>query len=279
MNPYDIIAKRKNSIFYCISPSIVFISLQGVISTVIVFGMLFSGQFGYDTVYMINAHLLTIMIPVHIVTIVIYFFSFRKNEKKHFDDLYHNKMSAADIILMTLLGIAMHALVTLFFMFLYYLSDGAVKNTQSIQLGSDIIIQVLTLGILGPIAEELLCRAVIFNRLRMRGSEKNAILISALVFGLMHMNLFQSSYTFILGVVQAAAYAKYENILAPTILHMSFNLANFIYLTGILDDYYYTDIALLVVMSAALVFCIRFMVKRPKALKKQVQSDINAGSI
>ena len=279
MNPYDIITKRKNSIFYCISPSIVFIVLQAVVSVVIVFGLLFSGQLGYETVYYINANLLAIMIPVHAATIIIYFFSFRKNEKKHFDDVYQNKMSALDIVLMALMGIAMHALVTLFFMFIYYLSDGTVNNTQTVQIGSSIIIPVITLGILGPIAEELVCRAVIFNRLRMRGSEKNAILISALVFGLMHMNVFQSSYTFILGVVQAAAYAKYENLLAPIILHMSFNLANFIYLTGILEDYYYTDIALLVVMGAIFVFTLRFMVKKPKAIKKQVQPDIPGGGI
>ena len=267
MNPYQIIAKRKKSIFYCISPSIVFFALQ--IALVIVAVIISEiGPSRYNFLLDLSENIYTYMIPIHIAIIFIYFITFRKNEKKSFDNLFENKMSFIDIIMMTILGISLHALVTLFFMMLSFLINGYIISGFGGYSFSSLPIQILTVGIFGPIAEELLCRASIFNRLRMRGSEKSAILISSLIFGIMHLNLTQASYAFVLGVIQAAAYIKYENILAPTIIHITFNMANFIYMTPVSQILLYSEIIFTVCMAGLFLLSLRFLVKRRKADRK-----------
>ena len=55
-----------------------------------------------------------------------------------------------------------------------------------------------------------------------------AIFLSSVLFGAAHMNLEQFCYTTILGVLLALAYEKTGSIIAPILIHMSFNGSNFV---------------------------------------------------
>lgn len=87
-------------------------------------------------------------------------------------------------------------------------------------------IQVLSLGILAPICEELVFRGLIFKRIRMRTTYFQAAFHSALVFGIMHMNLIQMFYGFFLGFVFAYVYEKYGSVKAPIAAHVAANLVS-----------------------------------------------------
>jgi membrane protease YdiL (CAAX protease family) len=50
------------------------------------------------------------------------------------------------------------------------------------------------------------------------------VLISAALFGLMHMMLVQSVYTFLMGFVAGIIYSKKRNLLYPIAIHMTNNL-------------------------------------------------------
>ncbi len=58
----------------------------------------------------------------------------------------------------------------------------------------------LVMAVIGPLAEELSFRGVIYAGLRKSGRLLSAIILQALLFGLMHLNLNQMSYAFVLGV-------------------------------------------------------------------------------
>lgn len=85
-------------------------------------------------------------------------------------------------------------------------------------------LQILCLGILIPVSEELVFRGLLFKRLRMRGTFMQAALYSALVFGFLHVNLVQMIYGFVLGMMLAYIYEKYGSVKAPVTAHIVMNL-------------------------------------------------------
>lgn len=92
----------------------------------------------------------------------------------------------------------------------------------------NLVAQIICLGILTPIAEELVFRGLIFKRMREVLSMKRAILISALIFGIYHGNLVQAVYGGVLGALLAYAYEKYGSLKAPILAHMVLNLTSVI---------------------------------------------------
>lgn len=87
------------------------------------------------------------------------------------------------------------------------------------------VVGVLAIVVVGPIAEELLFRGAILGFLLKKRdlSYKYAILISALLFGLIHMNPAQIVYAFVLGMVLGRIYYQSGSLLLCIILHVLLN--------------------------------------------------------
>lgn len=88
----------------------------------------------------------------------------------------------------------------------------------------NIFIIILYTVILGPIYEELLFRYVSLKKAQEKYSTKKAIIIITIVFALLHTDIINIVYAFILGLILSYVYIKYDNILYPIIIHMSANL-------------------------------------------------------
>lgn len=73
-----------------------------------------------------------------------------------------------------------------------------------------------------PIVEELLCRKVFIDRVRKYGDGK-AIVMSGVLFGLIHGNFTQVFYAGALGVLLAFVYVKTGRVIYTILLHMAFN--------------------------------------------------------
>lgn len=84
--------------------------------------------------------------------------------------------------------------------------------------------QILSLGILIPISEELVFRGLMFKRLRERTNFRQAAIYSAVVFGIFHGNLVQMIYGIILGLMLAYVYEKYGSVKAPILAHIVMNI-------------------------------------------------------
>ncbi|MBR1931246.1 MAG: HAD hydrolase-like protein [Lachnospiraceae bacterium] len=103
---------------------------------------------------------------------------------------------------------------------------------------------LLIYGIVSPVAEELLFRGILYNRLRRFAREYPAgcrqkgvnspefifsktlpaILISAALFGLYHMNIVQGIYAFVMGCLMAYGYEYFGSFLVPVMIHAGANL-------------------------------------------------------
>jgi len=90
--------------------------------------------------------------------------------------------------------------------------------------GNTVFQTALLIGVIAPITEELLFRGVILNGLVQRHTRKTAILVSALLFSLFHINPLQMTGAFIAGIFLAWILLKTDNILYAIYIHAVFNL-------------------------------------------------------
>lgn len=91
-----------------------------------------------------------------------------------------------------------------------------------------VILLAVTVGIVGPVAEELLCRGLLFRRLERFTNTPVAVIVSALIFGFIHMNMVQFIYASVMGLLFAVFYARYRNIWIPILAHMAVNMTGVI---------------------------------------------------
>lgn len=87
---------------------------------------------------------------------------------------------------------------------------------------------LLLFGVVSPLAEEIVFRGVIYNRLKKYFPVWIAILTSAVLFGGYHGNLVQGIYGFLLGTVIAWLYEVTGNFRIPVMFHAFANISVFL---------------------------------------------------
>jgi membrane protease YdiL (CAAX protease family) len=88
------------------------------------------------------------------------------------------------------------------------------------------VVAIIVMGIIPGIMEELLFRGLILDGLRRNYSQKKAIITSALLFGLVHLNPWQFYSGLIIGIISAFICIKTNSITLSIYIHF-FN--NFLY--------------------------------------------------
>lgn len=82
---------------------------------------------------------------------------------------------------------------------------------------------LLGIAVYGPLAEEMVFRGVIYRSYRLQGNRLKALLLSSLLFGIMHMNLNQACYAFVIGIALALLVEATGSILPAFIAHFCIN--------------------------------------------------------
>lgn len=85
-------------------------------------------------------------------------------------------------------------------------------------------VQVIGLGIVVPVAEELMFRALIYTRMKRLLTVRQAIFFSALLFAVYHGNVIQMVFAFPLALLLALVYEKGDWFGYPVSFHMGANL-------------------------------------------------------
>ena len=103
---------------------------------------------------------------------------------------------------------------------------GSTSQGLQVTYLAPIWLQIVGLGVIVPISEELFYRGVLYNRYREAGTCMRAAVYSALLFALMHGSVLEMIYAMVLGMVLAYAYEKFGSIWAPICIHMAINLTS-----------------------------------------------------
>lgn len=159
------------------------------------------------------------------------------------------------------------------------------------------ILQVISVALLPAICEETAHRGLLLNGLKPMGIVR-AMLISSLLFGLMHLNINQFFYATILGFIISISVVSSKNILPAILIHFMNNflstyfsfashnnwvggdiptlITNFIYGGGNLFSYFITSLLFLAALVLVLVLLFTWLFKetRIKAAAKLL-SDIS----
>lgn len=170
---------------------------------------------------------------------------------KRFKNKEVTKLKTNDTLLLIILGLT---ICLIFNIGLFYLNEAF--NLMSFivyDFSIDLLIAILCTGILGSILEELLFRGVVYNRLKLF-EPKNALILSGLVFALMHTNYVNMVYAFFIGLLLAYVYEKYKTIKAPIILHVAANTSNLIFLRLIVTGNIIVNTILLVLMIIGFIY-------------------------
>lgn len=136
----------------------------------------------------------------------------------------HAPAAAWPVLIITgiLTCIGGNIIVTLFN--LQYIFSDYTQVSEQLYSGN-FIIQLVFIGVIVPISEELIFRGLIYNRAKVyMGSPLSAMLISALIFSIYHGNMVQGIYAFVIGFMMAFLYEKYGSLAAPVLFHICCNL-------------------------------------------------------
>ena len=110
------------------------------------------------------------------------------------------------------------------------------QNTSAVFYAPGFAVQVVCLGLIMPVSEELLFRGLLFKRCRALMGFLPAALSISILFGFSHGNLVQFLYAMGLGMLLAYVCEKYGSLKAPILLHVTANLTSLIITeTGLLD--------------------------------------------
>ncbi len=115
-------------------------------------------------------------------------------------------------LLSTMLVDALHQLI----------GTSETNPLESLLAADSLFMQVLIVVIIGPLVEEYIFRRQLIDRLNVYG-EKNAVIFSALCFGLFHGNLNQCFYAAALGLVFGYIYVRTGRLRYSAVLHMIIN--------------------------------------------------------
>lgn len=96
--------------------------------------------------------------------------------------------------------------------------------SEETMVGQPVWLLFLTVGVLAPVAEELVFRGLVFRRMKDWMKPGAAIVLSSLIFGLYHGNMVQFLYATLMGMILAVIYHRTGTLWTSILAHITANL-------------------------------------------------------
>lgn len=134
-------------------------------------------------------------------------------------------------------------------------ADSFFQSVMGQTLGGSVVLGWLMAVLIAPINEELVVRGIILERSKRSFGIVGTIVLTALLFGLYHMNPIQGFYVLPMGIFWAYLGVKYNSVIIPIIGHVLNNS-----LAGFLGQYvdmetWWLILIIFVVSFAACFYC------------------------
>lgn len=156
------------------------------------------------------------------IVFIAIFLLFSTKKKVGVKPLINKKLNFSQIFILILISLTCLFLITplmnVYDEFLTFIGLEPMETSINLSGTKNLIFYIFSLGILAPIGEELIFRGIILNGLEEKGTKK-AVLLSGFMFMLMHLNVHQTLYQFILGVILALVVVHTQNIFSSILIH------------------------------------------------------------
>ncbi len=165
-----------------------------------------------------------VMIPLGL------FLIHRDNRKRQVSDVFSGKMTGRQVLWMILLGASLCYVLNLLVAILNIsnLFPAYSQEYNDVMISNSFAVSILCGSILGPIAEEVVFRGLIHQRIRDAFGVVPAVICSAVLFGIFHGNMVQFIYAGLMGLFLSYFMEYFHSLVAPMLLHVFANLWSFV---------------------------------------------------
>lgn len=129
-------------------------------------------------------------------------------------------------------------------------SSQAYREVADRQYGVAFAVGVILYGLISPLAEEVVFRGVIYNRLRRFYGPAVGIVVSGVLFGVFHGNPVQGVYGACLGMLMAYLYERSRSFLIPVLFHAVANLT--VYTSARIDSVQLTPAGCAILLAVSI---------------------------
>ena len=125
-----------------------------------------------------------------------------------------------------------------------------------------VALQIITVGIAAPVVEEMVFRGILMNRMKWMPTGA-AVIIQAVLFSVVHLNLFQSLYAFLAGILLGMVFIKFRSLIMVIIGHISFNL-----ISVVLSEFISDSLVIFVFLFFPIIMvgCGAVLIRYPRAM-------------
>lgn len=181
-----------------------------------------------------NNNLLSLISTTLFIMVLLYKFRVNRNKSSLLIKDYLTKISIKEIAsvvatqLCLSMGLSLLLIGIVYFTFPDMLNKLlAESSVDDVSTYSGLFISMLITVVGAPVMEELFFRAIIFKRISRKFNIYLAMIISSLIFGLLHIELAVIG-AFLFGIACCVLYIKYKNILIPMTVHFFNNFLAFL---------------------------------------------------
>lgn len=163
--------------------------------------------------------------------------SFNRDDIKLSDRLGLKGMKLSTTAMVVLYGIFIMPVGTLANAISLLWVDNTVLDSTGAMLSQNWIVVLIATAVIAPLVEEFCFRGFMYNGYRQDKIRFSAVIVSALAFAFMHMNVNQAAYAFIVGIAFALIYEATGSLWSSVICHGLFNAESVIFMY--LEEYFY----------------------------------------
>jgi len=156
------------------------------------------------------------------------------NREKLTKDGWFTSFTTKELLRTLELCLASVILVNFFLAYIFpdfinnYMPEVIKQSFESIAKSNPFTV-LLTVGILAPFAEEILFRGAIYNLIKDKFNKYAAVIVSAILFAVIHMNIYQASYALVIGLFMGIIILKTGSLWLTIIFHIVYNTLSGVY--------------------------------------------------
>ena len=126
-----------------------------------------------------------------------------------------------------------------------FFTDNTIVGMSEMILSVPFPLMLFMMAVMPAVIEELVFRGIAYGGYRKVGTKFMAIMLSAFMFGVMHMNLNQALYAFVLGIFLALLVEATGSLFSSMLFHFIYNAQSCcgMFLVEAMEPGYYQDAA------------------------------------
>ena len=154
------------------------------------------------------------------------------------------------------------------------------ETTSSLVVGTSGIIAWISTALMAPIVEEVVFRGFIYSRLKEGTGMIAAVIVTSLLFGLVHGTVIWAAYAFVISLAFIFVRERTNSLWASILFHVAFNFVGMAVNTW---SAFFESLSPMVVLAcsvvvfgASIVWFMNITKKEKKVLDTQVSEPVNA---